>query len=298
MKIVFFLLLLSNIVFFLFEFTSLKKQPVQIVDDQTKQILLLSELPEEHKAIEQELVAPGKVVAIDLIDNKASRVKNITLSAQELDRSIPDIENEFKVEKAEKDHDLEIDKPILTESIKATEKAESLKEEMTLSSDKVLPAEKESYCYQLGPFKDQVMLTDWITKNNIDLSQVTEYKKQKKSETGFLVYYPRAESYEKSKQNIQFLKNKGITDFWLFRRGELKGHISLGLFVKESRAKDLKNSFVKKGINVEIMTRYKEQPEWYADIFSENKISSDRLESTGSTCPVKNDEKQAKVTSL
>ncbi|NOQ76365.1 MAG: hypothetical protein GQ475_00960 [Methylococcaceae bacterium] len=69
------------------------------------------------------------------------------------------------------------------------------------------------------------------------------------------------------------LKKRGISDFWLFRKGELKGAISLGLFAKETRALALQNKFSKTGLNVEIMPRYKTETVWYAKILSGTEVT-------------------------
>jgi len=45
----------------------------------------------------------------------------------------------------------------------------------------------------------------------------------------------------------------------------------------ESRALGLKNKFIATGINVEVMTRYRIETEWYANILSEFEIRSNMV---------------------
>jgi len=213
MKIFFFLVLLTNIVFFLWEYNS-KEEKVLITNknNTTEKIFLLSELSKNGAAKVQVEVDTDKQQGIKLAEKQSS-----------------------------------------------------------------IELENKSFCYQVGPFLSETLLDDWLASNDIDISMLTKVNEMKKKVTGFLVYYPQADTYEQSKKNIQMLENKGFTDFWLFRTGELKGNISLGLFVKKSRAILLQERLLKAGVNVQIMPRYRTESMWYVNILSNNKVIIDKI---------------------
>jgi len=222
MKTFFFLVLLVNIVFFLWEFNSKQgKVSIENNDNTTEQIFLLSEL-----------------------------------SKTELDKrrviSVVDKQEDEKL-------------------------TEVLEGEGLIEGQGSIDLDNKSFCYQVGPFLNEALLDEWLASNEIDINLLTKVNEMKKKVTGFLVYYPQADTYEQSKKNIQMLENKGFTDFWLFRKGELKGNISLGLFVKKRLAILLQERLLKAGVNVQIMPRYRTESMWYVNILSNNKVVIDKI---------------------
>jgi len=345
MKIFFLLVLLSNIIFFLWEFNSARRYiDITPKNDEIKQIFLLSELPaKETEAILvvannkptsiesiESLVLDRKKLALEpspsqliesvqltkddvkLLDNSESeneqyvQIVELEKSTVELEEAEevgevvtkqPDIVKEIitpsvqtgeleSIQTAELDSTLEGDEnklsdikqdiPLDTVDTVETVENKLLKEEGKESAVD-LQMEKQLFCYQAGPFLDEKALNDWAMTNAQKASSVTHLNKDVQTATTFLVYYPKSESYEQSKRNIQMLKRKGISDFWLFRKGELKGAISLGLFAKESRALVLQKKFSKTGLKVEIMPRYKTASVWYAKIYSDTKLTEQSM---------------------
>jgi len=61
---------------------------------------------------------------------------------------------------------------------------------------------------------------------------------------------------------VKQLREKGVEDFWLFRKGPMKNAISPGLFVKQYRAEKLTHQLQKKGIAVKTEVRYKPIKQW------------------------------------
>mgnify|MGYP000529986620 FL=1 len=222
MKIFFFLVLLTNIVFFLWEFNS-QKEIISIsnIDNTTEKIFLLSELSKEEL---------DKRRIITVVD---------------------------------KQEDIE---PI-----------EILETESLIEEQGSIDLENKSFCYQVGPFLNEKLLDEWLASNDIDVNLLTKVNEMKKKVTGYLVYYPQADTYEQSKKNVQMLESKGFTEFWLFRKGELKGNISLGLFSEKNRAVSLQESLLKAGVNVKIMPRYRAESMWYVNILSNNKVIVDKI---------------------
>ena len=133
---------------------------------------------------------------------------------------------------------------------------------------------EKSFCYQVGPFLDSKQLQEWVSSNDFNIGVVTSVQQEVSVPGSFLVYYPKADTAEQAKSNTQLLTSKGIKDFWLFRKGELKGVISLGLFVAESRALVLQKQLRKLALPVEIMPRYSKKTAFFAKIMSEVEMSS------------------------
>jgi len=222
MKIFFFLVLLVNIIFFLWEFKAEKdKVSISNKDNTTEKILLLSEISEKELS------------------------KRRTIAA------------------AEKQEDVR--------------QAKILKSQSLIEEQSNIDLESKPFCYQVGPFLNEILLDVWLASNEIDINSLTKVNEMKKKITGFLVYYPQSDTYEQSKKNIKVLENKGFTDFWMFRKGELKGNISLGLFVEERRAIVLRDKLLTAGVNVKIMPRYRTESMWYVNVLSNNKIIMDEI---------------------
>jgi len=137
--------------------------------------------------------------------------------------------------------------------------------------------QEKTICYQVGPFADIDKLVRWRQFNKINPVSLKQFNKKIQSVSSYLVYYPAAETYAKSKENALMLKREGIDDLWLFRRGELKGIVSLGLFTKEDRALSLKEKLVKSGLDVEIMRRYKTKSVLYTQISSKDNKFKDKV---------------------
>jgi len=132
-------------------------------------------------------------------------------------------------------------------------------------------------CYHVGPFANQDALNIWRKLNKIDKDSVSRFNKEIDVVSRYLVYFPAAETFSQSRKNVQRLKQKGITDYWLFRRGELRGAISLGLFAKKSRALSMQEKLVKAGFAIEMKERYKKEQLLYAEISTKEKAFKDRV---------------------
>ena len=312
MKIFFFLVLLSNIIFFLWEFNSVQiDNQVASSSTEEKQIFLLAELAkkenisdlDEQQFLEEVEVGLGNQpikssdavskVENGFIDGENAKILSSPEEQELLSTVAPVISNsgDIKLSTAENIKSLEIVRgtKFLEEKSElnkvAIEQAVVIK---TDSEDSSKTVKETSFCYQVGPFLREEALLDWLEENSIDLTLVTKLNKDIKRVTGFLVYYPKADTYEASKSHIQLLESKAVNDFWLFRKGELKGHISLGLFVKERRALLLQQKLLDMGVNAAVMTRYKTEVEWYAKVLAQKEITSEIKNPSGkqvfSTC--------------
>ena len=295
MKILFFIALLVNIVFFLWEFNSgalNSSMPVAKVEkNETKQILLLSELPNNND--EKSLVIAENTIdvsnQIPLLEKNAladSEIKSEINETGNQEIEVADVafvekpENHIETGKVSKENEIE-QKPLTQDSenlttadqtnstvttIEPEEKAiiqESNKEEVSIKSvfNNNEPEIKQTepvktFCYRAGPFVDHGALNAWSKLNKINVDSLSQIKKDRKVDIRYLVYYPAEENFSKSRENIQILNRMGITDLWLFRKGKLKGAISLGLFAKERSALLLQEKFVNMGLDIKTKQIY------------------------------------------
>ena len=290
MKIVFVLSLLINIVFFLWEF-NINSVGTLPVNNETlpKQILLVSELPHDDIA-EKELVVLAEdnisdstvgIVVNDkqtLVEMSALKSKSTVNSQQSVlveevvaDIS-PQIEPIVSDEALVNQHSEEVNaehrvnEDIVVEN---TVKEESIAQVTASLEPKIDQTEKKPVCYQVGPFKNSNAVEAWSNLNTMKSETLESLKKDSRVVSSYLVYYPAADNYQQGKENVVMLKEKGVKDLWLFRKGNLKGAVSLGLFVKESRAIALKDKLSNKGVTVDVMQRYKTIPMLYVKVLAD-----------------------------
>lgn len=260
MKIVFLLALLANIFFFFWEYNSSSSSSYpnsasSSIKNVPKQIFLQSELTAHN----------GK--------------NNFTVEENSNIRTLP--------------------KPIISESLESRIERQEYsndQQETALSNLTILPAaendriiaenngfknevninsnineqvrKKLVYCYKVGPFKDNDKLDEWSKVNKINKGSLQPFSNYSKNDMRYLVYYPASTDYETSKQNVQIFIDMGITDYWLFKSGDFKGAISLGLFDKAVDALALKENFFNRGVNVELRESYSNASEFFARVLS------------------------------
>ena len=160
---------------------------------------------------------------------------------------------------------------------KAIKKPVLLNKQRGSGRSKVSAPENKKFCYQISPFDSLEELNKWVDINKIEKDSVTSFSQEVQVLSNYLVYYPAAKTYTLSKNNVEMLKRKGIDNYWMFRKGELKGAYSLGLFVKEKRALFLQKKLAEDKLNVEIMPRYKEKEVWTAKLLSKTELSKETI---------------------
>lgn len=208
------------------------------------------------------LVSNDKKESFDnaLLANDISKPPNSSIDNQKIINQTAGLDQNLVKDTVETK--VEPDNPLLLNSTETTIK--QTKQEKTI-------------CYQVGPFADINKFEKWRQFNKVNSESLKRFNKEIQSVSSYLVYYPAAETYAQSKKNVLMLKREGIEDFWLFRSGELKGNVSLGLFTKEDRALSLKEKLVKSGLDVEIMQRYKTESAFYAQISNKDKTFKDKV---------------------
>lgn len=226
MKVLFFIAVWVNIVFFLWESNFANIDTVYDGDvNAVKQILLQSELLESNK--------------------KNTIVKNIENNVLETKPSVNDIKekkNNKLNNKIKNEKNLEVSAEVTkiipknkAENSKTKTKKTAIKKDKK-PSDKVATLLPE-HCYHIGPFKNPGVFDEWRDQNKIDSASVVLLKKNEQTITQYMVYYPGSGDNNESKENMTKLKELGIVDAWLFKKGDFKGGISLGLYDREEPAK-------------------------------------------------------------
>lgn len=136
------------------------------------------------------------------------------------------------------------------------------KQEVAPKKNKV----ESSMCYEAGPFDTMRQFYSWRKQTGINSASIKSVSREEQKISDYMVYLPAGETYEQSLENIELLKQKGITDYWLFRKGEVKGDISLGVFSSEIRAETYKKQLATKNLDALIKPRYKKAQRIYAHI--------------------------------
>lgn len=223
MKILFFLTLLANLVFFLWQYNAggfhRAEEKTEISNPEPKQIWLLSELPKKP---------PVTVAAIQTPPLAAPAV-NVPQPAKN-NPQVPTL------------------LPVLKPAVAATASA---------TPTTTATAVKQFYCYQIKGFSDKSAAMHWSQKAGVSMS--LRFKEIPPVVADYVVNYP-VPTPAKSGESGEFLKQHGIKNFFVINHGESKGSISLGVFKSEAHAIKAQRMFIQKGINAKIAKRYKASP--------------------------------------
>ncbi|MEQ1635603.1 MAG: efflux RND transporter periplasmic adaptor subunit [Methylococcales bacterium] len=84
--------------------------------------------------------------------------------------------------------------------------------------------------------------------------------------TGYMVFYPAAETYTQSNDNFAVLKQYANKDIHLFSKGPLRGGIALGFLTDKLAAEKLAQDFIRKGFEVQIRPQHKSEPRFLASL--------------------------------
>lgn len=115
----------------------------------------------------------------------------------------------------------------------------------------------ENKCYEAGPFATETDYQTWLKQLPVTNPDLKQIYKEGHVISSYLVYYPAGDTDEQAQDNIKRLKEKGITDLWLIRKGEDAGLISLALFKGESRAQVMKDELKRqKDIDAQVKPKY------------------------------------------
>jgi len=110
-------------------------------------------------------------------------------------------------------------------------------------------------CLDIGPFADSAArdrLRDWLREFVARLETRTEAVRQRQ----FFWVYLEPTSDESARQNLDDLRARGVTDYMLIRRGDLKNAISLGLFRSQDSVNRRLAEMTEKGYQPIVVPRF------------------------------------------
>jgi hypothetical protein len=132
---------------------------------------------------------------------------------------------------------------------------------------------EEQICIEAGPFSDLKLLNEWRSQLSAVNAQLRIQARPGQVVGDYLVYQPAAETPEQSDADLKMLKSLGFTDVWKMTEGEEKDGIALGVFKKEEKAVVLKEQMRAKGIDAEVMPRYRKQEQQYVLVKGEGHVT-------------------------
>jgi len=123
-------------------------------------------------------------------------------------------------------------------------------------------------CYRLGPIVDAASIEGLLSHlTQLGLDAVMR-KKSTKEAKGYWVMVPAQVSYKQARQKLKELKKVGISDLWLFPKGEYKNAISIGLYSRFPNAEAAQKRALEKGVITEVITRYAEIEQRWLEFWS------------------------------
>lgn len=276
MRYLFFLVLLANVLLLLWQFQQGKLMPQAYenngrVTTQLQQDILLVN---EWQAANQENTT---AVTSTSANSSAQKIQNLSketsLQQQFRDEIIATIPSSLSSTAAVNQPDFTSEQIVLAEKPEGSEpkgrevdqlnaiEMEIVDESATVIQEQSVAESAEhitkSYCVQFGPLSDMQGFIKWLNSLSFKATHFKQFNQEEQVISSYLVYYPAAETYAASKANLKLLQEQGQTDLWLFRKGDMRGAISLGLFSQQSRALRIKEKLIKQGIAVEMRPRYK-----------------------------------------
>ena len=224
MKYLFYLLLIGNVVFYLWETgvggerTKVERRELALPDE-TERLVLLRELPDAPK-----------------------KARGSEPSAQ-IDRQ------QMKEESAVN--------AIIEESQLEAKKA-------TPQPSPVPTIKPDPSCHLFGPIDGEAQANKAMGELKPQLTgEVDVVRRPAETIGGYWVLYPKAENLDAAKINRRMLMDKGIRDIWLFDKGELAGAISLGLYHSQQRAEAAQKKFFEQNLKTEVVPRLvREEAYW------------------------------------
>lgn len=223
MKYLFYLLLLGNVVFYLWE-TGVGRERTKVeqrelaLPDETERLVLLGELPEAQK--------------------KAQGTSPLPQIARQQDKSEPAVSASIE--------------PQVEEKVSPQPSpAPTAKPDPNCFLFGPLASEVQAR-RALGELKPQ------LTTGDVDV-----VNRPAETIGGYWVLYPKAENLDAARINRRMLMDKGIRDIWLFDKGEMVGAISLGLYHSQQRAEAAQKKFFEQNLKSEVVPRMvREEAYW------------------------------------
>lgn len=268
MKIVFFLALLANIVFFIWhyragDFQRVINHDAEFIVPKSQQIWLVSELEKQPPVI---VVTPHDNVTakstVTLPKNAIDSVKKqsfplLTLSATPIVLAMPHkpikAVSSKTSPKVVSNILVKFIAPVATVKVTVTKPIKPIKPIKIAKPIKIvkpiLPAPKVFYCYQTKSFSSKSMAENWARKQAGTLKWVREKQTQV---TDYVVYYSMTVKKKNQLPDLPWIK-KPLS----LQHNEIKKTISVGIFKNEADALKIQRIWLKKGFQAKVGKRYK-----------------------------------------
>ncbi len=123
-------------------------------------------------------------------------------------------------------------------------------------------------CYRLGPFTDAAAVD--ALEEDLRAQQFEVWRKRKEIQVRklFWVYLEPMGSAEQARQKLAELRSKGVKDYMLIQRGNLKNAISLGLFSYQDTVNRRLAELAQEGYKPVVVPRYKTRKEIWLELHS------------------------------
>lgn len=124
-------------------------------------------------------------------------------------------------------------------------------------------------CYRIGPFTDASAAE--ALQDGLRAQQFEVWRRQKevKVKKLFWVYLEPMGSAEQARQKVAELQSKGVKDYMLIQRGNLKNAISLGLFSYQDTVNRRLAELAQEGYKPVVVPRYKTRKETWLELHSD-----------------------------
>lgn len=133
-------------------------------------------------------------------------------------------------------------------------------------------------CLSVGPFKTEDELAALRRELSGTVRQMQPRTEERQERKHFWVYLEPLESDARAEERLRELRNKGVEDLFLVRKGEMKNAISLGVFRSQESVANRLAEIKDRGYQPLVVPRYEAQTVYWLDLAVDSGSSTDALE--------------------
>lgn len=160
--------------------------------------------------------------------------------------------------------------PLREETVVTTETIEIEEvEESSIGMNEVLSFSIEGTCISIGPYGSEeefMALKEWLQTRN---QPVRERVEEIRTRERYWVYLEPKDEAE-AKEKLRELQSKGLNDYYMISKGDMKNAISLGLFSSQETVNRRLVELEKEGYNPVVVPQYKSTRALWLDVQIEN----------------------------
>lgn len=121
-------------------------------------------------------------------------------------------------------------------------------------------------CRLLGPYNAQRQAQAALQERDDGQRRLKLVKRPTPVETGYLLVYPPADTAEAAQANRKMLMEKGFADAWVVDKGEDRNAVSLAAIHNKARADAALSRYRGQGIPVELRPRLGMAEKWWLEV--------------------------------